>query len=101
MLWSVAIVLAVALASCARPPDLELQSISGIMLDLQFQLTDDGGRAVSAKSYSHKAVLLSSGYTHCPDVCPITLAVLSRASKGLGSAAANVRVLFCNGRSTP
>ncbi len=43
-----------------------------------FALVDDDGRPVTLDSYRGEAVLLFFGYTHCPDVCPLTLARLSR-----------------------
>ena len=91
--WTAAILFA-CVTGCRQTPDLELQSISGVMPDLQFHLTDAAGQAVNAKDYRHDVVLLYFGYTHCPDVCPTTLAVLSRAIKALGSEASDVRVLF-------
>jgi len=80
--------------ACSRSPTLVLQSISGAMPNLKFALTDVNGRAVTAQNYRGDAVLLYFGYTHCPDACPTTLAVLSRAIKGLGTKASQVRVLF-------
>lgn len=44
------------------------------------------------------------GYTHCPDVCPATLAELSSAMRKLGSDASKVQVLFITAdpeRDTP
>ena len=82
------------LTACGSRPKLALQSISGVMPDLQFQLTDDDGRPVTAQSYRGDVVLLYFGYTHCPDVCPTTLASLSQAIKGLAAEASKVRVLF-------
>ncbi|MBX3134274.1 MAG: SCO family protein [Gemmatimonadaceae bacterium] len=41
-----------------------------------------------------KVVLLYFGYTHCPDVCPTTLADWSRAKRALGADTANVRWVF-------
>jgi protein SCO1/2 len=64
------------------------------MPDLQFQLTDDNGQPVTAQTYRGDVVLLYFGYTHCPDVCPTTLASLSQSVKGLGAESAKVRVLF-------
>jgi protein SCO1/2 len=64
------------------------------MPNLQFQLTDDDSRAVTARDYRGEVVLLYFGYTHCPDICPTTLATLSQAIKGLGTDANRVRVLF-------
>jgi len=44
------------------------------------------------------------GYTHCPDVCPATLADWARVKKALGSAADGVRFVFVSvdpDRDTP
>lgn len=91
---SVGLVACAGFAGCARSPSLALQSISGAMPNLEFRLTDDNGRPVTAQSYRGDVVLLYFGYTHCPDACPTTLAVLSQAIKRLGEKASRVRVLF-------
>ena len=41
-----------------------------------------------------RSVVLFFGYTHCPDVCPTTLADLAEVMKQLGPDAARVQVLF-------
>jgi protein SCO1/2 len=64
------------------------------MPTLEFSLTDQDGNSVHATDLRGKLVLLYFGYTHCPDVCPTTLTVLSQAVKQLGSQADKVRVLF-------
>ena len=38
--------------------------------------------------------MLFFGYTHCPDVCPTTLAELAAAMRGLGTGESRVQVLF-------
>ncbi|MEW9571081.1 SCO family protein [Rhodanobacter sp. Si-c] len=81
-----------------------LTNISGHMPDLQFQLTNDNGRPVSAADYRGKVVLLYFGYTHCPDVCPLTLAHLHVVLQKLGKQADDVRILFVSvdpARDTP
>jgi protein SCO1/2 len=44
--------------------------------------------------YRGDVVILSFGYTFCPDVCPTTLAELAQVRARLGPAAARVRVAF-------
>lgn len=93
------------LGGCQRDKlPFELTNISGHMPDLQFQLTDDHGKAVTAADYRGKVVLLFFGYTHCPDVCPLTLAQMHVALGKLGAQAEDVRILFVSvdpGRDTP
>lgn len=92
--------------ACHRdePPPWRLTDISGHMPVLQFQLTDDRGREVTAADYRGKVVLLYFGYTHCPDVCPLTLAHLHAVLTQLGARADDVRILFVSvdpARDTP
>jgi protein SCO1/2 len=72
----------------------QTQSIAGVMPDLQFTLTDENGNVVHADDYRGKIKLMYFGYTHCPDICPMTLATVGRALKQLGNEAGRVRVLF-------
>jgi len=44
-----------------------------------FALTDDGKRVFDLQSLKGKWSFLFFGFTHCPDVCPTTLAVLAGA----------------------
>ncbi|MEY2169943.1 MULTISPECIES: SCO family protein [unclassified Rhodanobacter] len=96
---------ALLLAGCHRDAlPFKLTNISGHMPDLQFQLTDDNGKAVSAADYRGKVLLLYFGYTHCPDVCPLTLAQLHVALQKLGKPGDGVRILFVSvdpARDTP
>jgi len=73
---------------------LRLTNISGHMPDLDFQLTDDHGKTVTGADYRGKVVLLYFGYTHCPDVCPLTLAQLHVVMQRLGPQADDARILF-------
>lgn len=86
--------LALCLGACAPQGEWRLKNITGLTPDLEFTLTDDSGRPVSAASYRGKTVLLFFGYTHCPDVCPTTLARLSAAIGALREHRGDVRVLF-------
>lgn len=60
-----------------------------------FALTDEHGNIRSLADYKGKAVVMVFGYSHCPDVCPTTLAELSQAMQQLGpDDAKRVQVLF-------
>lgn len=53
--------------------------LSGVMPDLEFDLINEDGEAVSESDYIGQPTLLFFGFTNCPDICPGTLASLSRA----------------------
>jgi protein SCO1/2 len=70
-------------------------NITGSMPALEFSLERaSDGALVHAGDYRGRVVILYFGYTHCPDVCPATLANLSDAIAKLGAQADQVRVLF-------
>lgn len=85
---------AALLAACASKPHWQLDDVSGHLPDLKFQLTNDQGKPVTAATYQGKVVVLYFGYTHCPDVCPLTLVHLHTVLQKLGKDADGVRVLF-------
>lgn len=59
-----------------------------------FTLTDQNGEKVSLSDFRGKPVFLFFGYTHCPDICPITLSVLNGVTKELDGASDDFKVLF-------
>jgi protein SCO1/2 len=85
---------AAMLSGCSQDADWRLVNITGIMPPLAFSLSDAAGQPVTAQTYRGKVVMLYFGYTHCPDVCPTTMATLSQALSKLGNGASKVRVLF-------
>lgn len=87
-----ALVLAIGLAACNDKP-WRTKNIAGLMPALEFDLTDQNGRRVTAADYRGKVVLLFFGYSHCPDVCPTTLAKLAGATSRV-SPSDDVRILF-------
>jgi len=60
----------------------------------EFSLRGSDGAELTLARYRGKVVLMSFGYTHCAAVCPVTLATLAEARKGLGNAADAVQVIF-------
>lgn len=93
---SILLIASLLLVACHQdqPPPWQLSDISGHMPDLSFQLTDDQGKTVTAMDYRGKVVLLYFGYTHCPDVCPLTLAHLHVVMQRLGKLSDGARILF-------
>ena len=53
-----------------------------------FALTDDKNRVFDLASLKGKWSFLFFGFTHCPDICPTTLAVLARARDNIGKSMA-------------
>ncbi|WP_198651604.1 SCO family protein [Dyella sp. C11] len=107
--WLMLLMLALGaglLGGCHRDDGLDwhLNDISGHMPDLDFHLVDDHGKSVTGQDYRGKVVLLYFGYTHCPDVCPLTLAQLHVVMQRLGPLADGARILFVSvdpARDTP
>src|SRR4051795_2439576 len=60
----------------------------------EFTLRGSDGSELTLARYRGKVVLLQFGFTHCPAVCPTTLATLAESRKALGSAADSLQVLF-------
>lgn len=82
-------------SACDSGPPWATKSISGLMPNLSFTMTDaNRDAAVHADDFHGHIVLMYFGYTHCPDVCPLTLHRLQSVLSKLGVEAKQVRVLF-------
>lgn len=60
----------------------------------EFELTDQDNKRVSLSDFKGKFVLISWGFTNCPDICPLILSKLSEVGKELGDRRDSVQVLF-------
>jgi protein SCO1/2 len=96
---------ATLLSACDKAPDFKNLDITGNkQFGSDFSLPDTAGKTRTLADFKGKAVVLFFGYTHCPDVCPTTLAELSQAMKQLGDKAKDVQVLMVTvdpARDTP
>ncbi|MGH8667608.1 MAG: SCO family protein [Burkholderiales bacterium] len=91
--WST-IICSLLLAACDGGPKFKSTDITGADYGRTLELTDHAGSPRRLEDFRGKAVVLFFGFTHCPDICPTTLADLSQAIKQLGPDAQRVQVLF-------
>lgn len=69
-----------------------------------FTFVRANGDTLSTAPEAGRPTFVFFGYTHCPDVCPVTLADWTRAKAALGTRADRVRWLFVSvdpARDTP
>lgn len=59
------------------------KDITGLMPELSFELTDENGEPVTEAVFAGRPVAMYFGFTHCPDICPATLARLAAATRRL------------------
>ncbi|MCE9640852.1 MAG: SCO family protein [Betaproteobacteria bacterium] len=91
------LLLAAFCAGCGpsqKGPAFELTDITGADFGRDVRLTDHTGKARTLADFKGKVVVVFFGYTHCPDVCPVTLGELAIVARELGKDAANMQVLF-------
>lgn len=77
-----------------RAPTLHGNLIQEGLRVEDFTLTAANGQRVSLRDYRGKVVLLYFGYTHCPDMCPTTLAEVKYALSQLGAQADDVQMIM-------
>lgn len=85
------------LSACGEqklPSPFKASDVSAQYAQADFHLSEASGKAVSLADYRGKVVALFFGYTHCPQVCPTTLADLAQVMRMLGKDADRVQVLF-------
>ncbi len=92
--------------SAAKPPSIQGTYLKGGKPIADFRLTDDAGRTLNNARLKNQWTFLFFGYTHCPDVCPTTLATLASALDDLRAQRLGkpVRVVFISvdpDRDTP
>jgi protein SCO1/2 len=102
---------ALTLAGCsmhsAPPPALEVAQLFPTPRDVpEFALTRSDGKPQTRADWKGRYTLVFMGYTHCPDICPMTLLTLRRMWATLKKAGVTDRVAveFISvdpGRDTP
>jgi len=92
LFWSITI--CSVIAGCDSRPQFKSTDITGAPYGQALELTDHTGRARRLEDFRGKAVVLFFGFTHCPDICPTTLAEISQAIRSLGPDAERVQLLM-------
>jgi len=95
MCWFFFIASLMLLSACEKtPPRFHANDVTGQYAQADFHLTDHNGKPRTLSDFRGKVVVLFFGYTHCPDVCPTTLAGLAQTMRLLGADAQKVQVMF-------
>ncbi len=78
----------------ASSTTFENTDLTGLDFAKGFTLTDHNGQVRTLEDFKGKAVVMFFGFTHCPDVCPTTMAEMAGVMQELGKDADRVQVLF-------
>jgi protein SCO1/2 len=85
------------ISACGKPEmpsPFHAKDISWQYGHADFRLVDFNGKPHSLSDFRGKVVVLFFGYTHCPLICPTTLADLAQVMRQLDKDANRVQVLF-------
>ncbi|MFA8384175.1 MAG: SCO family protein [Pelagibaca sp.] len=95
-LWAAVAVAALGAGALAvtgsRAPEVAIETASSVAAE--FELTDHDGVVRTADDFRDKWSLVFFGFTHCPDICPTTLAEIAQVMDDLGPQADAVQPLF-------
>jgi protein SCO1/2 len=99
MLVNALVVLAAAilLPACSREqaPDVTVATVLDAPRALPpVAMIDQNGQPFTPGDLAGRPTLVFFGFTHCPDICPLTLAVLAQAMQSLRTEEPAPRVLF-------
>jgi protein SCO1/2 len=81
-------------ARAASTPELRGGVFDPPRMAPDFSLKGSNGSEIKLSGYRGKVVALAFGYTHCPSVCPTTVAFLAEARRKLGPGSADFQVLY-------
>ncbi len=95
---SAVILASLAILGCSREASTPIPQQGVVALSEQFTgdfaLTNTNGEAASDEDFAGKVMLVYFGFTHCPDVCPGDVGVMSAALNELGEDAGEIAPIF-------
>lgn len=92
--WLLALAIACPLGWAGDARAFNGKDVSARKIGGELNVPDSSGVRRKLADFRGKVVLIYFGYTHCPDVCPTTLARMNEVLELLGADAANVQVLW-------
>jgi protein SCO1/2 len=92
--FGVALVVIVYSVILNRPYSYQGSLIDPPLKAPEIQLNDQNGNEFTLSQQVSKVVLLFFGYTHCPDVCPLTMVEYKKIREQLNERAENVKFVF-------
>ncbi|VAV94684.1 Cytochrome oxidase biogenesis protein Sco1/SenC/PrrC, thiol-disulfide reductase involved in Cu(I) insertion into CoxII Cu(A) center [hydrothermal vent metagenome] len=95
---SAVILASLAILGCSREASTPIPQQGVVALSAQFTgdfaLIAANGEAASDEDFAGKVMLVYFGFTHCPDVCPGDVGVMSAALNELGEDAGEIAPIF-------
>ena len=85
---------AAALVLTTGASDPNVTTTGKALIGGPFTLVDQHGKAVTDRDFRGRHMLVFFGFTHCPDICPAELQVISESLDGLGPKAEEVVPVF-------
>lgn len=84
------------LAGCSAPPagPYTGTDLAGVPYGRSLDLQGTQGQPRSLGDFRGRYVLLSFGYTHCPEVCPTSLLKASQIRRALGADGERLQIVF-------
>ncbi|MFL6588266.1 MAG: SCO family protein [Luteimonas sp.] len=84
------------LAGCSAPATGPYTGtdLSGVSYGRSLDLEDTQGQPRGLGDFRGRYVLLSFGYTHCPEVCPTSLLKASQIRRALGANGERLQIVF-------
>lgn len=87
-LWALVVVAGIAATAYSLIPK------SGGFGQVDFDLIDHDGVAITEAAFKGQPSMLFFGFTHCPDVCPTSLSEIAYIFEGIGDEAGDLTSFF-------
>lgn len=93
-LLSALLLILLAVAGVWRGHSLTPTTDNDAQIGGHFTLTNTQGKRVTEIDFKGRMMVVYLGYSHCPDICPTTLSMLSDVLKKLDTNASKLSVVF-------